>query len=50
MNLRARSVEEVVELKYKCNNDTTDDKGETKKCSGSVDFKSESVGNRTNQT
>jgi hypothetical protein len=38
MNLRARSVEEVVELKYKCNNDITDDKGETKKCSGSVDF------------
>jgi len=38
MNLRARSVEEVVELKYKCNNDITDDKGETKKCAGSVDF------------
>lgn len=38
MNLRARSVEEVVELKYKCNNDITDGNGETKKCSGSVDF------------
>ena len=39
MNLRARSVEEVVELKYKCNNVTKDEKGEDKACSGSVDFK-----------
>jgi hypothetical protein len=38
MNLRARSVEEVVELKYKCNNDIKDDKGEEKKCTGSLDF------------
>lgn len=39
LNLRARSVEEVVELKYKCNNMVKDDKGEDKKCSGVVDFK-----------
>ena len=36
MNLRARSVEEVVNLRYKCNNVLKDDKGEEKKCSGVV--------------
>lgn len=39
MNLRARSVEEVVELKYKCNNIIKSDNGEEKRCSGTVDFK-----------
>lgn len=39
MNLRARSVEEVVELKYKCNNNVKDENGEEKKCSGTVDYK-----------
>lgn len=39
MNLRARSVEEVVELKYKCNNVIKSETGEDKRCSGTVDFK-----------
>jgi hypothetical protein len=39
MHLRARSVEEVVDLKYKCNNNVTNDKGEEVKCTGSVNFK-----------
>jgi len=39
MNLRARSVEEVVDLKYKCNNTVKDENGEDKKCNGSVEFK-----------
>jgi hypothetical protein len=39
MNLRARSVEEVVELKYKCNNTVKNEKNEDVKCKGSVDFK-----------
>lgn len=39
MNLRARSVEEVVELKYKCNNVITDETGTEKKCTGVVEFK-----------
>ena len=39
MNLRARSVEEVVDLRYKCNNTTKDEKGEEKKCNGVVEFK-----------
>lgn len=39
MNLRARSVEEVVELKYKCNNNVKDENGEEKKCNGTVDYK-----------
>lgn len=35
MNLRARSVEEVVEMRYKCNNTTTDEETkEEKKCNG----------------
>lgn len=39
MNLRARSVEEVVDLKYKCNNIVKNDKGEDTTCNDSVDFK-----------
>jgi len=39
MNLRARSVEEVVDLKYKCNNVVLNDKGESDSCTGVVDFK-----------
>jgi len=39
MNLRARSVEEIVELRYKCNNVLKDDKGEEKQCNGLVEFK-----------
>ena len=39
MNLRARSVEEVVELRYKCNNIVKDEKGEDKQCTGLVEFK-----------
>jgi hypothetical protein len=39
LNLRARSVEEVVNLKYKCNNMIKDETGVEKKCSGIVDFK-----------
>jgi hypothetical protein len=39
MHLRARSVEEVVDLKYKCNNIVKNDKGEDATCNGSVDFK-----------
>lgn len=38
MNLRARSVEEIVELKYKCNNVVKNENGEDKRCSGTVDF------------
>ena len=38
MNLRARSVEEVVNLKYKCNNTVKNDKGEDVVCNGSVEF------------
>ena len=39
MNLRARSVEEVVDLTYKCNNIVKDEKGDDKKCNGVVEFK-----------
>jgi rubrerythrin len=39
MNLRARSVEEVVELQYKCNNNVKDEDGHDKKCTGVVNFK-----------
>ena len=38
MNLRARSVEEVVNLKYKCNNNIKNDKDEEIVCNGSVEF------------
>ena len=39
MNLRARSVEEVVELSYKCNNTVKDESGEDKTCNGLVNMK-----------
>lgn len=39
MNLRARSVEEIVELKYKCNNTVKTESGEEKRCTGTVEFK-----------
>ena len=39
MHLRARSVEEVVDLKYKCNNVVKDEKGEDARCTGTVNFK-----------
>jgi hypothetical protein len=39
MNLRARSVEEIVDLKYKCNNTVKDEEGTAKKCGGEVEFK-----------
>ena len=39
MHLRARSVEEVVELKYKCNNEVDNEEGVKVKCNGSVSFK-----------
>ena len=38
MQLRARSVGEVVNLKYNCNNTVKDDKGEDKPCGGLVKF------------
>lgn len=38
MNLRARSVEEVVQLKYKCNNNVKDEQNQEKKCNGHVEF------------
>ena len=36
LQIRARSVSEVVNLKYTCNNDIVDEKGENKKCGGLV--------------
>lgn len=39
MHLRARSVEEVVDLKYKCNNTVKNEKGEEDRCTGVVNFK-----------
>jgi hypothetical protein len=39
LNLRARSVDEVVELKYKCNNTTKNEAGEEVTCKGHVDYK-----------
>jgi hypothetical protein len=39
MHLRARSVEEVVDLKYKCNNEVDNEEGVKIKCNGSVSFK-----------
>tara|TARA_B100000902_G_C27144057_1_gene830186 strand:- start:120 stop:854 length:735 start_codon:yes stop_codon:yes gene_type:complete len=38
MNLRARSVEEVVNLKYKCNNNVKNEEGKEKKCNHVVEF------------
>jgi hypothetical protein len=39
MNLRARSVEEIVELRYKCNNTVKNESGEEKQCNGLVEYK-----------
>jgi hypothetical protein len=39
MNLRARSVEEIVDLRYKCNNTIKNESGEEKQCNGLVEFK-----------
>ena len=39
MNLRARSVEEIVDLRYKCNNMIKNEDGEEKQCTGVVEFK-----------
>jgi hypothetical protein len=39
MNLRARSVEEVVELNYKCNNRVKGEEGQEKTCNGVVNLK-----------
>ena len=38
MNLRAKSVGEVINLKYTCNNNVSDENGETKKCGSLVNF------------
>ena len=38
LNLRARSVNEVVEIKYRCNNELDEEKEETKRCTGFVTF------------
>ena len=38
MNLRAKSVGEVINLKYTCNNNVTDENNETKKCGSLVNF------------
>jgi hypothetical protein len=38
LNLRARSVNEMVSIRYKCNNQITDSEGEIKVCSGHVDY------------
>lgn len=38
INLRARSVEEVVELRYRCNNKLKQDDGTEKSCGGAVEF------------
>ena len=38
LNLRARSIGEVVELSYKCNNDVKTEEGEDKKCNNIVNI------------
>ena len=38
INLRARSVEEVVHLNYKCNNNVKDEEGKETKCNGVVEI------------
>jgi hypothetical protein len=38
LNLRARSVEEVVQLKYRCNNKVENGEGEEVKCTGLVEY------------
>jgi hypothetical protein len=39
MHLRARSVEEIVKLRYKCNNIVKDEAGQDKQCTGLVEYK-----------
>jgi hypothetical protein len=39
LHLRARSVGEIVDLQYKCNNNVTDENGEEKKCDNVVKLK-----------
>jgi hypothetical protein len=38
LNLRARSISEVVELNYKCLNEIIDENGDVKECTGKVKF------------
>ena len=38
LNLRARSVNEIVNIRYKCNNQIPDGDGESKTCTGQVDY------------
>lgn len=38
LNLRGRSISEIVNLKYKCNNTVTDDAGNKKTCNNVVEF------------
>ena len=37
LKLRARSISEIVNLKYRCFNEIKDDSGETKQCTGAVE-------------
>ena len=39
MNMRARSVDEIVDLQYKCNNTVKNEKDEDVRCTGTVGFK-----------
>lgn len=39
LNLRARSVNEIVDIKYKCNNHSVTEDGETRTCTGMVEYK-----------
>ena len=39
MNMRARSVDEIVDLQYKCNNTFKNEKDEDVRCTGTVGFK-----------
>jgi hypothetical protein len=38
LKLRARSISEIVNLKYRCFNEIADESGEKKQCTGSVEF------------
>lgn len=38
LNIRARSISEIVDLKYKCNNKVTDESGEEKTCGNIVEI------------
>lgn len=56
LNLRARSIQEVINLKYNCNNVVTNEKGEEKVCNNQVpidinllEIKPESGNNHTNK-